>query len=57
MIVDSSFLILLSYEPRATSPEPQELGHILGHIDPQTDATRRNQTQKVRLFFSRKVVR
>jgi len=35
----------------------QVRGHILGHIRPQPDATTRGQTQKVPLFFSRKVAR
>jgi hypothetical protein len=47
----------LSYEPRGASLELYDLGHILGHKHPQTDATIRNQTQKVPVVFSRKVVR
>ncbi len=33
------------------------IGHILGHIRPQPDATRPGQTQKVPVFFSRNVGR
>ncbi len=43
------------YELRAVSCK--NLGHILGHIHPQTDATTRNHTQKLPSFFSRNAAR
>ena len=43
--------------PQGVAAVRQVRGHILGHICPWPDATRRGQTQKVPVFFSRKMAR